>query len=50
MLIKIYRANEHPKFPNGGKLTSWIENMNPGESIHITGPGGRLIYLGYGNV
>ncbi|CAD8202006.1 unnamed protein product [Paramecium octaurelia] len=50
LLIKIYRANEHPKFPDGGKLTSWIENMNPGESIHITGPGGRLMYLGYGNV
>lgn len=24
--------------------------FKPGESIHITGPGGRLIYLGYGNV
>jgi len=27
LLIKIYQANVHPEFPNGGPLTQYLEKM-----------------------
>mgnify|MGYP000297756477 CR=1 FL=1 len=34
----------HPKFPNGGKLTQYLDNMKPGDTIDVRGPSGRLVY------
>lgn len=39
----------HPKFPAGGKLSQYIENMKLGETIDFRGPSGKLAYLGYGD-
>lgn len=44
LVLKIYKSNVHPKFPNGGKLTQFLDNMKPGETIDVRGPSGRLIY------
>lgn len=44
VLIKIYRPNTHPKFPNGGKLTPFLENMKIGECLDVEGPLGRFNY------
>ncbi|XP_057326908.1 NADH-cytochrome b5 reductase 2-like [Microplitis mediator] len=49
LVIKVYFKNVHPKFPEGGKLTQYIENMKLGEEIDVFGPVGRLFYRGYGN-
>lgn len=47
-VIKVYFANVHPKFPEGGKLTQFLENMKIGDTINIAGPNGSLIYNGCG--
>lgn len=50
VLFKIYRANVHPKFPHGGKLTTWIESQNVGDLITIEGPLGKFDYQPHGKV
>ncbi len=44
VLIKIYRANTHPKFPHGGKLTQFIEAMKIGDRLEVEGPRGKFNY------
>lgn len=44
VLIKIYRSNSHPKFPNGGKLTPFLEQMKLGDTLNVEGPLGRFSY------
>jgi len=33
MLIKMYRPNVHPEYPQGGKLTTYLESMKIGDTI-----------------
>ncbi|KAL4430487.1 hypothetical protein ABPG74_005412 [Tetrahymena malaccensis] len=47
-LIKIYRPNENPKFPQGGELTPRLENLQLGEEILVTGPLISIFYEGQG--
>lgn len=49
LLIKVYFANVHPKFPEGGKMTQHLEAMKIGESISVRGPTGRFEYVGNSN-
>lgn len=44
LVLKIYKAGQHPKFPNGGKLTQFLDSMKPGDTIDVRGPSGRLTY------
>ncbi|CAG2054486.1 unnamed protein product [Timema podura] len=48
LVVKVYFKNVHPKFPEGGKMSQYLENMKLGETIDVRGPSGRLIYLGGG--
>eukprot|EP00055_Hartaetosiga_balthica_P017568 m.118908 g.118908 ORF g.118908 m.118908 type:complete len:316 (+) comp9347_c1_seq1:161-1108(+) len=48
LLIKIYRAGVHPKFPNGGKMTQYVDAMKIGETINVRGPVGHITYNGNG--
>jgi len=48
LVIKVYFKNVHPKFPEGGKLTQYLEEMAIGDSIDVRGPSGKLIYKGSG--
>lgn len=48
-VIKIYRANEHPKFPHGGLMTQYLEKLPVGEYLRMEGPKGKLNYVGCGN-
>jgi NAD(P)H-flavin reductase len=50
ILFKIYRPNENHKFPNGGKLTPYIETLKVGDLINIEGPYGRFGYEENGTV
>lgn len=47
-VIKVYFANVHPKFPDGGKMSQYLNDMSIGESIEMKGPKGHLEYLGNG--
>ena len=49
LVIKVYFANVNPRFPEGGKLTQYMEAMNIGDSIPVRGPSGNLIYRGNGS-
>ncbi len=48
LVIKIYRAGVHPKFPDGGKLSQHLDSLKIGETIDIKGPKGHMEYLGNG--
>ncbi|KAL2102957.1 hypothetical protein ACEWY4_002125 [Coilia grayii] len=46
LVIKIYYKN--PKFPEGGKMSQYLESLRIGETIDFRGPSGLLIYQGKG--
>lgn len=48
LIIKIYFKNVHPDYPEGGKMTQYLENMKIGDTILFQGPCGRLFYRGQG--
>lgn len=49
LVIKVYFKNVHPKFPEGGKLSQYLDNLKIGETVDFRGPSGRLVYKGHGN-
>lgn len=48
-VFKVYFKDQNPKFPEGGKLTQYLEKMEIGDTIDVRGPSGRLIYHGRGD-
>jgi cytochrome-b5 reductase len=40
VINKVYKPNIHPKFPDGGKMSQYLDKM----SIDVKGPSGRLTY------
>lgn len=48
LVIKVYFRNTHPKFPDGGKLTQYLNDLPLGHTIDVRGPSGRLVYNGKG--
>lgn len=46
LLIKIYRANPHSLFPNGGKMTQYIDSLDIGTQVYVKGPTGYVLYEG----
>jgi cytochrome-b5 reductase len=48
LLIKVYHKNVHPKFPLGGKMSQYLNELPIGDSIKVRGPFGKLTYLGDG--
>lgn len=47
-MIKIYRPNL--KYPEGGKLTQWIDTLKENDTIEVEGPVGFFNYLGNGEM
>nr|CAG4645048.1 EOG090X0BKI [Leptodora kindtii] len=50
LVVKVYFKNVHPKFPDGGKMTQYLEDLPIGETIDVRGPSGLLIYKGLGTL
>jgi cytochrome-b5 reductase len=48
LVVKIYKAGVHPKFPDGGKMSQHLEAMKTGDVIEVKGPSGRINYKGNG--
>lgn len=44
LVVKVYHKNVHPSYPDGGKMSQYLENMAIGDSIDFRGPNGLLIY------
>eukprot|EP00529_Nitzschia_sp_RCC80_P029819 CAMPEP_0113518708 /NCGR_PEP_ID=MMETSP0014_2-20120614/43100_1 /TAXON_ID=2857 /ORGANISM="Nitzschia sp." /LENGTH=307 /DNA_ID=CAMNT_0000416317 /DNA_START=90 /DNA_END=1013 /DNA_ORIENTATION=- /assembly_acc=CAM_ASM_000159 len=48
LVIKVYKKNVHPKFPDGGKMSQHLDSLKIGDTIDIKGPKGHMEYLGNG--
>lgn len=48
LVVKVYKRDVHPKFPAGGKMSQYLDEMKIGDKISFRGPSGRLQYLGNG--
>jgi len=49
LVVKVYHANVHPKFPEGGKMTQHLESLQLGDTVDVRGPSGLCVYNGRGN-
>lgn len=49
LLIKVYFKDVHPQFPDGGKMSQYLNDLGLGTSIKVRGPFGKLSYFGDGN-
>ena len=45
---KVYFKGVHPRYPEGGKMSQYLDNMKIGETIDVRGPSGKLTYFGRG--
>uniref|UniRef100_A0A7S3EBA6 Nitrate reductase n=1 Tax=Rhodosorus marinus TaxID=101924 RepID=A0A7S3EBA6_9RHOD len=50
LVVKVYFANEHPKFPEGGILSQHLDSLKLGDTIGVKGPLGHFEYKGNGNI
>ncbi|CAI5728404.1 unnamed protein product [Hyaloperonospora brassicae] len=50
LVIKVYFKNVHPKFPDGGKMSQYLDNLAIGDTIEVSGPKGKLTYVGKGEI
>lgn len=48
LCIKVYFAGVHPKFPDGGKMSQYMEAMSIGDMLKVKGPLGHFEYKGKG--
>jgi nitrate reductase (NAD(P)H) len=48
LIIKTYYKEEHPKFPDGGWLSQYMDKMKIGDTLDFRGPTGAIIYKGNG--
>ncbi|XP_029379597.1 NADH-cytochrome b5 reductase 2 isoform X1 [Echeneis naucrates] len=48
LVVKVYYKNCHPSFPEGGKMSQYLDSMAIGDSIDFRGPSGLLVYKGNG--
>ncbi|XP_040291933.1 NADH-cytochrome b5 reductase 3 [Bufo bufo] len=48
LVVKIYFKGIHPKFPEGGKMSQYLEGLRIDETIDFRGPSGLLTYSGNG--
>lgn len=50
LVVKVYFKNVHPKFPDGGKMSQHLESLQIGDTIEVSGPKGKLSYMGKGEI
>uniref|UniRef100_A0A3B4BKM2 NADH-cytochrome b5 reductase n=1 Tax=Periophthalmus magnuspinnatus TaxID=409849 RepID=A0A3B4BKM2_9GOBI len=48
LVVKIYFKDVHPKFPEGGKMSQYLESLKISDTIDFRGPSGLLVYKGKG--
>ncbi|XP_074660898.1 NADH-cytochrome b5 reductase 3-like isoform X2 [Tubulanus polymorphus] len=50
LVIKVYFKNVHPKFPEGGKMSQHLNDMEINDYIDVRGPSGLLVYTAPGEL
>lgn len=48
LVVKVYFKNTHPSYPDGGKMSQYLNDMKIGDTIDFRGPNGLLVYNGSG--
>uniref|UniRef100_A0A0G4I2N1 NADH-cytochrome b5 reductase n=1 Tax=Chromera velia CCMP2878 TaxID=1169474 RepID=A0A0G4I2N1_9ALVE len=48
LMIKVYKGGVKPEFPDGGKMSQYLDSLNVGDTIDIQGPVGKIEYHGNG--
>lgn len=48
IVVKIYKAGVHPKFPEGGKMSQHLDSLQIGDFVEMKGPKGHMEYLNGG--
>ncbi|KAF9365909.1 hypothetical protein BGX34_007593 [Mortierella sp. NVP85] len=48
LVVKVYFKNTDPRFPDGGVVSQYLDNMSIGDSIALKGPIGSFTYNGQG--
>ncbi|KAL0349645.1 UNVERIFIED_CONTAM: Nitrate reductase [NADH] [Sesamum radiatum] len=48
LVVKIYFKGVHPKFPNGGQMSQYLDSLELGSSVGVKGPLGHIEYNGKG--
>ncbi|XP_071761747.1 NADH-cytochrome b5 reductase 3 [Centroberyx gerrardi] len=48
LVVKIYFKDVNPKFPEGGKMSQYLESLKLNDTIDFRGPSGLLVYKGSG--
>ena len=43
-VIKVYKSGVHPKFPDGGKMSQYLDSLKIGDTIDMKGPKGHMDY------
>lgn len=44
----MYKAGVHPRFPDGGKMSQYLDSLEIGETVDVRGPDGKVSYVGRG--
>ena len=47
LLVKVYYPSP-PRFPHGGKMSQFLDDLNVGQTMEVKGPIGEMEYLGQG--
>uniref|UniRef100_A0A3P9HIT5 NADH-cytochrome b5 reductase n=1 Tax=Oryzias latipes TaxID=8090 RepID=A0A3P9HIT5_ORYLA len=48
LVVKVYFKGINPKFPEGGKMSQYLESLKISDTIDFRGPSGLLVYRGRG--
>uniref|UniRef100_A0A8C9U5I0 NADH-cytochrome b5 reductase n=1 Tax=Scleropages formosus TaxID=113540 RepID=A0A8C9U5I0_SCLFO len=48
LVVKVYYKNSHPKYPEGGKMSQYLDSLSIGDRVDFRGPNGLLVYKGKG--
>lgn len=46
LVVKVYKKGVNPRFPDGGKLSQYMDSLEINDSIDVRGPGGLIVYEG----
>ncbi|KAM5575942.1 nitrate reductase [NAD(P)H] [Rosa sericea] len=49
LVVKVYFKNVHPRFPNGGLMSQYLDSLPIGSALDVKGPLGHIEYNGKGN-
>uniref|UniRef100_A0A674P825 NADH-cytochrome b5 reductase n=1 Tax=Takifugu rubripes TaxID=31033 RepID=A0A674P825_TAKRU len=44
LVVKVYYKDSHPTYPEGGKMSQYLDSMAIGDTIDFRGPSGLLVY------